>query len=357
MKKILMILVIGFTATAKEGGSSRVGGGGNGINGKPIESYAQDITSLPEYKQYIQPILAKLDTKIPALANDMRYLERNKNAYFVPVELLKMPEWIIGVYFETDQLALQTESELWVDSILYNRMRNQKDKATLLLHEMVMGLILLEKNAFVECGRYGDCRRSRLFYEDYENVRRLTNILMNRLESTSNEDLENLLMGMGYTSYHREANADLSPLDQPLSAENLYLMLSSELSAGALPINTVDLKGCGYKFNFEAGQLEILIYESKGGQPVLDSIPLRFVTTQSTTVRALPKQKLLYSMTSDLNSTWRQKLEIVADKESVTQIKVYWEELTYNYRTQTKTWRQFENGPSVSLAPNHKTCI
>lgn len=354
---ILSLLLSSVSAWAGEGGSSNVGNGANGILGRPLESYVRDITTLTEYKQYVEPALLRLENKLPALANDLRYLERNKNSYFVPVVLNKIPDWVIGTFFYTDQMALQTESELWIDSYQYDRMRNNKDKATLLMHEMVIGSVLLQKNAFILCSRYGNCRHSRLYREDYENVRRLTYILLNRLDSTTNEELESLLVNMGYTSYHQEAIVDLSPLDQAPTAHELYMMLSAEQRVGSLPINTEDQNGCGYEFNFNEGNLEILIYSAKGGQPVLDSIPLRFLTNQTAIVHAQAKQQFLYTVTEPESDVFRKKLEITVDKNNISRLQVYWEQFSYDYRTRSQVWKRSSKGPVTDLTPNQKVCI
>lgn len=125
------------------------GGGGNGCEGKAFEAYAKKISTLEEYRLYVAPIFRRLR----ASGNDLfvDYLEwaaESKAWYFVPCELGKLPQEQVGVSIQYEQLALHGEHGIYIDSRGYNaKDRKMKDKASLLLHEIVMGARLLSKQS------------------------------------------------------------------------------------------------------------------------------------------------------------------------------------------------------------------
>lgn len=125
------------------------GGGGNGCEGKAFEAYAKKISTLEEYRLYIAPIFRRLRSS----GNDVfvDYLEwaaESKAWYFVPCELGKLPQEQVGVAIQYEQLALHGEHGIYIDSRGYDaKDRKMKDKASLLLHEIVMGARLLTKQS------------------------------------------------------------------------------------------------------------------------------------------------------------------------------------------------------------------
>ena len=73
----------------------------------------------------------------------MLHIAVARSWYMVPVTLNKLPSERIGVSFPTDQFAVQNLYEVWLDKNLFATMPAQ-DKATLLVHELVMGVRLLQ---------------------------------------------------------------------------------------------------------------------------------------------------------------------------------------------------------------------
>lgn len=122
-------------------------GGGNGINGKVFEDYVVDITKTPEWSNQLASIDAKVsaafrvegdvDTQgvLYSIAKSMKW-------YVVPMKLEELPKERIGLNVTRDpiqQLALQTEREVWIEREPHGRMDSDA-RAMLYLHEMVMAL-------------------------------------------------------------------------------------------------------------------------------------------------------------------------------------------------------------------------
>lgn len=129
-------------------GTSDQGGGGNLINGKPLDFYKKDITMLPEFIKYIKPIDEKLnDIRDDHQAdNGVTYLEtaaKRKTWYLVPLKLDEIEAARIGTNFKSDQGAYQTEKEIFISELIYKDL-DEEHKAQLLLHEIVMAFYLVK---------------------------------------------------------------------------------------------------------------------------------------------------------------------------------------------------------------------
>ena len=127
-------------------------GGGNGLNGKPLEHYIRDITTLPEYKQHIAPIIRKMSSTNPdGFAAYLDWAARHKAWYFLPVQLPALEKAQIDTFFKSDQLALHSEQRIYIEAPTYVKMQ-PRDRALLLMHEMVMGArVLMKKKALEQC--------------------------------------------------------------------------------------------------------------------------------------------------------------------------------------------------------------
>lgn len=114
-------------------------GGGTGIDGKVFESYIVDPTQLPAYKQHLEPLLKNIKSKKQDGARYDQVLKM-KTWYIAPVDLSKVSKDVLGVSFmksATQQIARQTQKEVWIDQRIYDQM-NGNDQADLILHELVM---------------------------------------------------------------------------------------------------------------------------------------------------------------------------------------------------------------------------
>ncbi len=215
-------------------GTSDQGGGGNLIDGKPIDFYIQDITSWPEYKKYIEPI----DKRFSAIAfphNDtsiLKHLAKTKTWYLLPIEKEQLPKEKIGTSFGSIQGATQTRKEIFIfepqipmDEVDGKRIRNKEKVAQLLLHELIMAFYRLRfepANYFCEIQNdakikadcisnmaKGELDRSAmkpidqvefLLPEQYEPIRHLTYWIWENFQSMIRADLWEKLVEKGFDS-------------------------------------------------------------------------------------------------------------------------------------------------------------
>jgi hypothetical protein len=204
-------------------------GGGNGINGRPIESYAIALWREKLFQDLIMPMIRKITPLHKELAGDMYHVALDRKWYFVPVELAKIPSQLIGAHSETEQLALQSYKELWLDDIKFKEM-DEDSKVSLIVHELVMGVRLLQYQSRLEIclavaarelvepdqtedqraasernysNLRGNCYSNYggfppsieqkpivLSKEDYVEIRELTVLIMDNLSNTSQVELE-----------------------------------------------------------------------------------------------------------------------------------------------------------------------
>lgn len=182
-------------APAREGTVD--GGGGAGIDGKPIESFERklrDKAVFPEFEQFIEPILADVAKLYPNqdfFNLIVEHLISRRTWYVMPVELHKIGSENMGIPLSADQWAFQTTGAVWISSLHYTGANI--DKARILMHEILVGIKFLRHlSDFEQCQAiYGrdfpsTCdRRDRepLYKEvklnarDYDDVRAVTNWL------------------------------------------------------------------------------------------------------------------------------------------------------------------------------------
>lgn len=126
-----------------QGGTGSTGGG-NGIDGKPLESYIdRELKSKKYFIDFVQPLFINLAKEFPRLAADFYHLLNERDWYFVPSKLESVSKNILGAYGITDQYALQDLNKIWINSIEFNKMTD-RDQATLIIHEIIMGIGLLK---------------------------------------------------------------------------------------------------------------------------------------------------------------------------------------------------------------------
>jgi hypothetical protein len=125
-------------------------GGGNGVGGKPLGGWAlKSVSELPEFKNVVQPILENLTKCFIPLAADMMHIAERRTWFMVPVALNEIPKTRLGAPFTTDQYAIQSYEEIWVNSKFYDAMKSE-GRADLLLHELVVGVRILKDAHTVE---------------------------------------------------------------------------------------------------------------------------------------------------------------------------------------------------------------
>ena len=119
-------------------------GGGNGFNGKPLESYKFQPMDRPEFKIYLEPLFKRTQPETKILYNRLRYVLTKKSWFLIPTDLTALPSERIGASFNTDQLALQNFDEIWIDQRKFEALKSDEMRAKLILHEMVMALKILK---------------------------------------------------------------------------------------------------------------------------------------------------------------------------------------------------------------------
>lgn len=225
--------VTGGQAPQSQADGTTDGAGGNGTNGKIYEAYIVDPQSLPAYKEVLEDKIKSMD-KLWAEAEAAAYpsqknsenifsvMWKMKKWYIAPVSLKTLNKQTIGVEFtneKTEQLALQTESEIWIDSRLFEKM-SKEEQAKLLAHEFNMSLYLFKFQSLVdlcvsarsvssdpdayECSSFGDATdllapeaKRPLEKTDYANIRTFTATLMSK-KFVSQKDLAQTLQSHGF---------------------------------------------------------------------------------------------------------------------------------------------------------------
>jgi hypothetical protein len=125
----------------KEKGTSD-SGGGTGIDGKVFESYIVDPTTLPAFQHIVKPMLENIKSTDEKTKVNLSFWFKAKTWYIAPVNLEKVGKDGLGLDFlksDTQQMARQSQKEIWIDKRIYDSM-SEKDQAELLIHEWVMTL-------------------------------------------------------------------------------------------------------------------------------------------------------------------------------------------------------------------------
>jgi hypothetical protein len=141
-KEIIRETVVVSDRSQQTGGTDQVGGG-NGIDGIPLDAFIQDVHKNTGYKNKIEPLIQKLSVSYPQLAADMYHLTYQRDWYFVPGKLEAISQNILGTYAPTDQIALQDTNKVWIDKNQFNIM-SEENQAILILHELIMGVRLMQ---------------------------------------------------------------------------------------------------------------------------------------------------------------------------------------------------------------------
>lgn len=338
-------------------------GGGNGVNGAVFESYVRDITTLPEWKTYIEPIHQKFMSiaKDPKYPNRiMRIMARSKKWYFVPLALGDIPKDRIGLDITSDpiqQFALQTRKEIWIDSKLYEQMSDQK-KALLLVHEMIMSLYLVRFEdfttlcrEFVDTEQEGqdpsDCEseyikeyfshiqpepRRSLIAIDYQAIRSMTSWLFTEYSKMTKEaEFQAELRKHGFDKRLTEHEGDSKP-ELNSDQKSLETLLKGFARLGYLP------KYCAFDANLNATNICELEFDFPPKRNAGDRTKLVMTLTRKSLEGAvLSTQTSTYSLDSVHSSeayrsgyrgapqTWSVRLSEDVEPESLALGRMYYD--------------------------------
>lgn len=134
--------LIPMSNSAQDAMGTGDGGGGNALNYKMLESHLINPNDLEVVKVRVAPLLEKIfPSKDPQVKLDMFAL---KNWYLAPIKLKTLPKDVLGVDFTSDrmqQVAIQTELAVWIDSNYFEKM-NEDEKARLIVHELLMNIYM-----------------------------------------------------------------------------------------------------------------------------------------------------------------------------------------------------------------------
>lgn len=331
-----------------------VSGGGNGLLGKPLESYTRALPSLPEYRSVVEPVLAVVEKKLPEFAADLRAAVNGKSWFFVPATLPRLRPNEIGVFFPTDQLALQTRYSVWINDNLY-KWNRERENGTLLLHELVISLKL--RGSF-ECLLHYSYRSCVLSQGDYDAVRHVTNVLLNQPQISA-EDLSRLLSQAGFGHYPVIVRQEPP---QPFGLAEIYLALEAERDLDKLP------KNCFYEFKVDAeqGALSInLRARNERGEVNRDAMPFAFTATRAPEVHPEVKKtrsgftlNLLSDPLRTQSKTFRRRMVIEIGTDGITRLSGSWEQQLYNLRNGGAVeWLASPSGPAYSFEPAQVNCV
>ncbi|MGZ3773215.1 MAG: hypothetical protein ACXVCY_02390 [Pseudobdellovibrionaceae bacterium] len=150
------------------------GGGGNGINNRPLETFATPLYKIAEFNSRLLPLIEKIYKVHPRFASDMAHIALNRVWYLIPIELKKIPAFLIGTGFgdaKLQQMALQNLNSVYINSIIFEKM-TEENRGTLLLHEIVMGIHLMKyKSPLDQC--YSAIAMMRLLPDKNEEYQKL----------------------------------------------------------------------------------------------------------------------------------------------------------------------------------------
>lgn len=248
------------------GGTSDRGGGGNLIQGKPIDSYVVDITQFEEYKNLIQPMdqfinettFREVEFKL------LKAAAKRMTWYLVPVELDELPKEKINTPFSSIQGARQYEKEIFLSQPILDQMTSE-DRATLILHELVMVLFRVQFDEFeFYCGAFGDeknrneclsdllksgdeeslaAREQKEFLTEsqYSSIRNMTKWLLNHRESFDRNEFIQKMIDQGFDARMFNASSlDSGDKRAELTRDQLRQMVDRQMRTGKMP------KYCGF---------------------------------------------------------------------------------------------------------------
>jgi hypothetical protein len=124
-------------------------GGGNGVDGKVLESYIKTLPELRGYSKYIEPVLKRWGDKSNGI---LEMIPHVKTWYVAPMSLKPIDKKVLGISASDDglqQLALQTEDEVLIDKKLTEK-SDDKAFTELVWHEIVMSWYLVKYLDFTE---------------------------------------------------------------------------------------------------------------------------------------------------------------------------------------------------------------
>ena len=230
-------------------------GGGNGVDGLVFESYTVDPSKLPAYTKYLKPFFDRLNSTNPKGSGFEKAL-KFRTWYLAPIELEKIDDGVLGISFSksnTQQLAIQTQKEIWINKVYFEKM-DEKSQAELILHEMIMSLYFLKHmkmtdfcklTLMIDPHSLGDdvtwCSNADMdeFYpaipwkpldgKDYQNIRSMTSWVISHLDQKISE--KTFFQTLRYYNFDKRifSNPDGNDSEETSSQEKTIELSSKDL--------------------------------------------------------------------------------------------------------------------------------
>lgn len=136
----LGFIAIGFLsniAFSNDGGTS-VGGGGSLINGVIVDALpVVNPKSLNGYDLVVAPVILNVKNLSPSFAAAIERRMMEKTWILSPASMVTANEEITGIPVVSDQVARQTDTEVWIDKLKFNKL-TALQRGQLILHEVLL---------------------------------------------------------------------------------------------------------------------------------------------------------------------------------------------------------------------------
>jgi hypothetical protein len=171
MTKLVVLLVLGFSSLApaatldirsantKNMVVDKDRGGGNAVNGQLFDFYENEgteeinVTKLPLYKDFIAPLLKRLEDRLPKVTAYLTESLQSKHWYLEPKEI-SSEDCVNSSMIKADKkiLACQSPFEVRIDSLWFSEMteKNPQQAAALIVHELLVSKMLEDSQAISE---------------------------------------------------------------------------------------------------------------------------------------------------------------------------------------------------------------
>lgn len=255
-EKILPAKASETKATAIEGTTD--GGGGNAIDNRMLESYIVKPEELTASKVHLGTKIAKIFGQDQEPSGNAVF--RFKTWYLVPTSLKNISKKALGIEFtedQTQQVAIQTKDEVWIDANLFNKMTTE-EQAKLILHEALMTFYMTkfmtlkelcdrnEKAGYPSCnmtpGQYKAIEDSfkpekerPLEAQDYNAIRTMTSWLWESNSNLNKSDFHRIAKAAGFDKRFNYDEETSENSELRIKANKFGLILESARHGNFLP--------------------------------------------------------------------------------------------------------------------------
>lgn len=122
-------------------------GGGAGFKGRPLEGHRKDITTFPEFKKWVEPILRSIGRMHPSHQSLFVYIVKERTWLFLDAPVPKISNDRQSTPYTIDQWAVQNSKEIQMSNEYKG---SEEDRAKILLHEIFVGLKIMRYGSYNE---------------------------------------------------------------------------------------------------------------------------------------------------------------------------------------------------------------